>query len=105
MDPSVDEIQKFMDSIGGAAGLGALGLASCVTHGLVLILRTPRFQFLGRSHPFVVFALGWASNVMGLKLTGLSWWAALLHGNTAALIQTLATGKAPTTPELPPQSS
>lgn len=86
--PSQDEIGNFLKSIGGWAGMGALGIAMIIVQGLMLLFKSSLASFAGKWRLLIVSFLSLASGVIALKLMGVAdWGAVLMHSSTLAAIQ------------------
>lgn len=85
--PTPDDLQKFLDALGGIKGLGALGAAVLVVQGLMLLFKSKLGELAGKYRLLAVMFLSLVAGVLALKLSGLSLGAAILHSSTIAAAQ------------------
>jgi hypothetical protein len=89
--PTGEELLKFLQSIGGLKGAGALAIAVVAVQGLLLFFRSSFAKFSGAYQLLVVNALSLVAGVVALKVSGgVEWSAALLHSQTLAALQVFA---------------
>lgn len=86
--PTGEELLKFLQSIGGLKGAGALAIAVVAVQGLILFFRSSFAKFSGAYQLLIVNALSLVAGVVALKVSGgVEWSAALLHSQTLAALQ------------------
>lgn len=84
---SMSDIQKFIESLGGLKGLGALGIAAIAVQGLLLFFKSAFASFAGPAKILIVYGLTLVAGVLSLKISGVDWGGALLHTQTLAAAQ------------------
>lgn len=87
--PTVADWQAFLSALGGAKGLGTLGVIGVVVQGLLLALRSQIGAYAGRYRLVAVALLTFVTGGVGLKLSGLDWASVLMHSSTLLAFQVL----------------
>lgn len=82
-----DFLKALFESIGKLKGAGTMGIVVVVVQLLMLFFRTPLANFAGKYRLLIASALTMVGGVIGLKLTGVDWMAALVHSSTLAAFQ------------------
>ncbi len=82
--PTNDEVQSLMASVGGLAGMKALGIAYFVIQALMLIIRTEAGALLGKYRLVIAYLISIVVGVMAMMVSGVGIGAALVHANTLA---------------------
>lgn len=93
-DPTIvpiglDDLGNLIKAIGGVKALGLMGVVVVLVQGLLLAARSHFTAFLGKWKLVTVLLLTVVSGVIGLRVTGLTWDACLLHATTVAAFQVL----------------
>lgn len=88
LDPG-DALKQLLAALGGLKGATALGIVGVVVQAIMLFFRTQLANFSGKWRLTIVVAANLLGGLLALKLTGISWSAALLHSNTFAAVQVL----------------
>ena len=86
-EPTLTDWIMLLKSMGGAGGMGALGIAALMTQLLMFLLRTKLGEQAGAWRLAVAYGLSMVSGVIAMKMTGVDWVVALLHSNTLAALQ------------------
>jgi hypothetical protein len=87
MPPTAGEWAKLVESLGGLKGAGTLAIVAFLVQLIMLLLRTQLGEFAGRWRLLAVLGLTMVGGVLGLKMQGMEWVAALMHSTTLAAAQ------------------
>lgn len=87
LEPNVQEVSGFIQSLGGWKTLGAMGVAILTVQGLLLAFRSKFLSLDPKIKLLVVLGLTWVLGILALMSSGLTFAAALLHSNTMAAMQ------------------
>lgn len=85
--PTAAEISKFLEALGGAKGLGTLGIIALIVQGLMLLLKSTVGKFAGVYQLLAVNLLTLITGIIGLKMSGMDWGSAILHSQSLAAFQ------------------
>lgn len=88
--PTEDFLALLLQSIGQVKGATGMGIAVLVTQLIMAFFRTPLANFAGKFRLVIVMVLSLAAGLLALKLSGVTWAAALVHSSTLAAFQVLA---------------
>lgn len=81
------ELVQLLQTLKGA---GAIGITLAVVQGIMLALRTPLADKLGKYRLTALLGLSCATSLLTAKLAGASWGAAVLSGPLIAAAQVFA---------------
>jgi hypothetical protein len=77
----------LLQSLGGFKGAGSLAVVAGVIQILMKLFQTSAGELLGKWKLLAVALLSLAGGMLALKLSGVSWSAAALHGTSLAAAQ------------------
>lgn len=88
--PTEQDWALFFASIKGTKGLASLGGAAVIVQFLLYLFRSDLGILLGKWRLVTVTLLTTISGALMLKITGLDWPSALMHGTTLSAFQVFA---------------
>lgn len=88
-EPSAQELMSFLAALGGAKGLGVMGMVALGVQGAMLLLKSKLGELAGKYRLLIVMGLTLVSGVVAMKMQGMDWGSALLHSWSIGAFQVL----------------
>lgn len=88
--PTGAEWGALIQALGGLKGAGILAIVAVVIQALMFFFRTSLADFAGKWKIVIVTGLSLIGGVVGLRLTGVDWLAAIVNSGTLAAAQVFA---------------
>ena len=84
-----DFMKTLVESVGGAKGLGSLGIVALILQMLALFFRTQLAMFAGKWRLLIIWSASLVGGTIALKVgqPEMAWTAALVHANTLGWAQ------------------